>query len=231
MRGADIEQGALFSVVSLEARVPADHPLRKIRPLLDETLKSLDGTFKAIYAESGRPSIPPERLLRASLLQVLYSVRSERQLMEQLDYNLRVQLLREPARQPAAELGSCGRRPQCRPSYTKNAPRSGDTCRDFSLGATSSNRSAGDDQERSVKHAPLAVFFITPHPALRVCARFHCRVFEQHRLSIAGESDPFRGRIYPGASRGFAVGTHGGRNGGLIPRRHLCLLDGTAVGS
>ena len=88
MRGADVEQGALFSVVSLESRVPADHPLRKIRPLLDETLESLDRTFEAVYAESGRPSIPPERLIRASLLQVLYSVRSERQLMEQLDYNL-----------------------------------------------------------------------------------------------------------------------------------------------
>src|SRR6516164_7346635 len=88
MRGADVEQGTLFSVVSLESRVPADHPLRKIRPLLDETLESLDRTFEAVYAESGRPSIPPERLIRASLLQVLYSVRSERQLMEQLDYNL-----------------------------------------------------------------------------------------------------------------------------------------------
>src|ERR1700689_5607124 len=88
MRGADVEQGRLFSVVSLESRVPGDHPLRKIRPLLDETLESLDRTFEAIYAESGRPSIPPERLIRAQLLQVLYSVRSERQLMEQLDYNL-----------------------------------------------------------------------------------------------------------------------------------------------
>ena len=88
MRGADIEQGTLFSVVTLESRVPSDHPLRKIRPLLDETLQSLDRTFEVIYAQSGRPSIPPERLIRASLLQVLYSIRSERQLMEQLDYNL-----------------------------------------------------------------------------------------------------------------------------------------------
>ena len=88
MRGADIEQGTLFSVVTLESRVPADHPLRKIRPLLEETLDSLDRTFAAIYADGGRPSIPPERLIRASLLQVLYSIRSERQLMEQLDYNL-----------------------------------------------------------------------------------------------------------------------------------------------
>ena len=88
MRGADIEQGTLFSVVTLESRVPADHPLRRIRPLLEETLDSLDGTFAAIYADSGRPSIPPERLIRASLLQVLYSIRSERQLMEQLDFNI-----------------------------------------------------------------------------------------------------------------------------------------------
>lgn len=88
MRGTDVEQGTLFSVVTLESRVPADHPLRKIRPLLEETLDSLDRTFEAIYADSGRPSIPPERLIRASLLQVLYSIRSERQLMEQLDYNL-----------------------------------------------------------------------------------------------------------------------------------------------
>jgi transposase len=88
MRGADVEQGTLFSVVTLESRVPADHPLRRIRPLLEETLDSLDRTFEVIYADSGRPSIPPERLIRASLLQVLYSIRSERQLMEQLDYNL-----------------------------------------------------------------------------------------------------------------------------------------------
>jgi transposase len=88
MRGADVEQGTLFSVVTLESRVPADHPLRRIRPLLEETLDSLDRTFETIYADSGRPSIPPERLIRASLLQVLYSIRSERQLMEQLDYNL-----------------------------------------------------------------------------------------------------------------------------------------------
>jgi transposase len=88
MRGADVEQGTLFSVVTLESRVPTDHPLRRIRPLLEETLDSLDRTFETIYADSGRPSIPPERLIRASLLQVLYSIRSERQLMEQLDYNL-----------------------------------------------------------------------------------------------------------------------------------------------
>ena len=88
MRGADVEQGRLFSVVSLESRVPADHPLRRIRPLLEETLEALDRTFEAIYADGGRPSIPPERLIRASLLQVLYSIRSERQLIEQLDYNL-----------------------------------------------------------------------------------------------------------------------------------------------
>ena len=88
MRGADIEQSQLFSVVTLESRVPSDHPLRRIRPLLEETLDSLDRTFDAVYAECGRPSIAPERLIRASLLQVLFSIRSERQLMEQLNYNL-----------------------------------------------------------------------------------------------------------------------------------------------
>ena len=88
MRGTDVQQSGMFSYVALESRVPAEHPLRRIRPLLEETLQSLDRTFKAIYAETGRPSIPPERLIRASLLQVLYSIRSERQLMEQLDYNL-----------------------------------------------------------------------------------------------------------------------------------------------
>ena len=77
----------LFGVVTLESRVPADHQLRKIRPLLEE-LAALDRIFAVIYAKSGRPSIPPERLIRASLLHVLYAIRSERRLMEQLDYSL-----------------------------------------------------------------------------------------------------------------------------------------------
>ena len=88
MRGQDSRSGSLFSYVDLEQRVPLDHPLRTIRTLVNEALASLDGCFGEIYSEIGRPSIPPERLLRAMLLQALYSVRSEHQLMEQLDFNL-----------------------------------------------------------------------------------------------------------------------------------------------
>ena len=87
MRGADSEQSAMFSYISAERRVPKDHPLRAIRAMADVALKQLSAGFDAIYASSGRPSIAPERLLRALLLQMLYTVRSERLLMEQLDYN------------------------------------------------------------------------------------------------------------------------------------------------
>jgi transposase len=88
MRGSDDRTEGLFSYVSCEARVPADHPLRLIRAVADEALEALSGEFERLYARVGRPSIPPEKLLRALLLQAFYSVRSERQLMEQLDYNL-----------------------------------------------------------------------------------------------------------------------------------------------
>jgi len=88
MRGTDETSGSPFSCVDLEARVPAKHPLRKIRQALNEALASLDSEFEAIYTDFGRPSIPPERLIRASLIQILFSVRSERQLMEQMQYNL-----------------------------------------------------------------------------------------------------------------------------------------------
>jgi transposase len=88
MRGEDRRSGGLFSYVDLEARVPADHPLRPIRAIVDDALNALSGEFAALYSHLGRPSIPPERLLRALLLQAFYSVRSERLLMEQLDYNL-----------------------------------------------------------------------------------------------------------------------------------------------
>jgi transposase len=88
MRGSDERTGALFSFVDLEERVPAKHPLRKIRQIVNDALATLDGEFSKLYAFEGRPSIAPEKLLRASLLQAFYSVRSERQLMEQLDYNL-----------------------------------------------------------------------------------------------------------------------------------------------
>ena len=78
----------MFSYVSCEQRVPVDHPLRAILPIADTALAALTGEFQKLYARNGRPSIPPERLLRALLLQAFYSVRSERRLMEQLDYNL-----------------------------------------------------------------------------------------------------------------------------------------------
>lgn len=88
MRGEDLQQHELFSYGSLEERVPAGHPLRPIRAMVDEALKGMDGRFDEIYGADGRRSIPPERLLRALLLQMLDSVRSERMLMEQLEYNL-----------------------------------------------------------------------------------------------------------------------------------------------
>lgn len=88
MRGTDETSGSLFSYVDLEDRVPARHPLRKIRQVVNDALVSLDGDFAAIYADFGRPSIAPERLIRASLVQILFSIRSERQLMEQMQYNL-----------------------------------------------------------------------------------------------------------------------------------------------
>jgi len=88
VRGQDSRSGPLFSYVDLEQRVRPDHPLRTIRTLVNEALASLDGRFGAIYSEIGRPSIPPEQLLRAMLLQAFYTVRSERQLVEQLDFNL-----------------------------------------------------------------------------------------------------------------------------------------------
>lgn len=76
MRSADVQQPGMFSYVSVDARVPSDHPIRKLRELVDGVLREMDGLFAARYAKTGRPSIPPERLLRASLLQVVYSVRS-----------------------------------------------------------------------------------------------------------------------------------------------------------
>ena len=88
MRGWDVKSEVLFSYVNCEARVPKDHPLRPIRRIVDEALGALSPEFEQLYAKFGRPSIPPERLLRALLLQAFYSVRSELQLMEQLDYNL-----------------------------------------------------------------------------------------------------------------------------------------------
>jgi transposase len=88
MRGSDMRTGELFSYVDLEERVPRNHPLRLIRRVINEVLTTLDREFAGLYAAEGRPSIAPERLLRALLLQAFYTIRSERQLMEQLHYNL-----------------------------------------------------------------------------------------------------------------------------------------------
>src|SRR5580700_8287083 len=88
MRGMDTQQSAMFSYLSPEQRVPAAHPLRRVRKITDRLLVELSGLFDQMYSTMGRPSIAPEKLLRALLLQVLYTIRSERMLIEQLDYNL-----------------------------------------------------------------------------------------------------------------------------------------------
>jgi len=88
MRGDDKDQSLMFSYLSPEERVPADHPLRIVRQMTDQALQELSPQFAALYSPLGRPSIAPEKLLRALLLQVFFSVRSERMLMEQLNYNL-----------------------------------------------------------------------------------------------------------------------------------------------
>jgi transposase len=88
MRGEDRQQAAMFSYVTMEQRIAPDHPMRRIRALTDRALARMDAEFDELYSEMGRPSIAPERLLRAQLLMVLYSIRSETQLMEQLNYNL-----------------------------------------------------------------------------------------------------------------------------------------------
>jgi len=88
MRGDDVQQEAMFSYLFPEARVPQEHPLRPIRQMVNQALAELDGEFQAMYAREGRPAIPPEKLRRALLLQVFYTIRSARLLMEQLDYNL-----------------------------------------------------------------------------------------------------------------------------------------------
>ena len=88
MRGTDQQQSTMYSYVTLEQRIPADHPARQICVLVDRALARMDAEFDRLYATTGRPSIAPERLLRATLLMVLYSIRSERQLIEQIGYNL-----------------------------------------------------------------------------------------------------------------------------------------------
>src|ERR1700722_3942374 len=88
MRGDDRRPEPMFSYVSAEERIPVDHPLRAIRALVDEILRDMSRDFGRLYATTGRPSVPPEQLLRALLLQIFYSIRSERLLMEQLEYNI-----------------------------------------------------------------------------------------------------------------------------------------------
>jgi len=88
MRGPDIQQGEMFSYITLAQRIPADHPLRAIRRLIDRALERVSADLDKLYAPVGRESIPPERLLRALLLMVLYSQPSERQLIEQIRFNL-----------------------------------------------------------------------------------------------------------------------------------------------
>jgi transposase len=88
MRGEDERSGSLFSYVDLEARVGKDHPLRTIRGVVNEALASLSSEFSGLYALMGRPSIPPEKLVRAMLLPMFYTIRSERQLMERLEFDL-----------------------------------------------------------------------------------------------------------------------------------------------
>jgi transposase len=88
MRGADGRAGELFAYVDLERRVAADHPLRVIRAVVNAALSELSGVFGQLYGRLGRPSVPPEKLLRALLLQAFYSIHSERQLMERLEFDL-----------------------------------------------------------------------------------------------------------------------------------------------
>ena len=116
MRGAFVDQGGLFSYIAPEARVPANHPLRKIRELVRDVLGELNRSLGKLYASEGRPSIPPEQLLSALLLQVFYGIRSERQLMEQLDYNL-------------CTAGSWGFRPTTRSGTRPRSRRTAIGCR------------------------------------------------------------------------------------------------------
>ena len=88
MRGSDAVTGSMFAFVDIKARIREDHPIREIRRIVNDTLASLDADFEAMYSDIGRPSIAPERLLRGSLLQMFFTIRSERLLMERLDYDL-----------------------------------------------------------------------------------------------------------------------------------------------
>ena len=128
MRGGDKRTGELFSYVDLEKRVRSDHPLRAIRGLVNEALVALEHEFFGLYAPIGRPSIPPEKLLRAMLLQALYSIRSERQLMERLEYDLLFRWFVEN-RGRCCRVGPFGvlkePRPAARREYRREVPGGG----------------------------------------------------------------------------------------------------------
>ena len=120
MRGRFTDQGGLFSYIAPDKRVPATHPLRKVRELVRDVLSDLNRSLGRLYASEGRPSIPPEQLLSALLLQVFYGIRSERQLMEQLDYNLLYRwfvdcrrTIRSGTRPPSPRTGSGCRTATC----------------------------------------------------------------------------------------------------------------------
>jgi len=102
MRGDDPKQAAMFSYLTLAQRIPADHPARQIRALVDRALERMDAELEKLYSDTGRPSIAPERLLRSTLLMILYSIRSERQLMEQMNYNLLFRWFPPQRRRPVA---------------------------------------------------------------------------------------------------------------------------------
>jgi len=101
MRREDLRQDQLLSYVSIDERIPANHPLRKLRVVVNAILASMNGAFAPLYSDVGRPSIAPEQLFRALLLQILYTVRSERQLMEQMNYNLTKRLINAFASYPS----------------------------------------------------------------------------------------------------------------------------------
>lgn len=107
MRGADVQQGGLFSYVSVESRIPANHPLRAVRALLDETLASMSRDFDRVYAEGGRSSVPPERLVRALVLQVLYSIRSGRLIEAKVARKLLRRVVRQARRPSCSISGTC----------------------------------------------------------------------------------------------------------------------------
>ena len=123
MRGQFSDQGRMFSYLSPEERVPKGHPLRAVRAMVRAVLEEMHGDFARLYSSEGRPSIPPEQLLSALLLQVFYGIRSERQLMEQLDYNL---LYRCPSTRSGEHLS--GSMPMLRCGCRRLSPRTASGC-------------------------------------------------------------------------------------------------------